>query len=485
MSGRLQSAARGGVLALFLVALAGFMALLLWLGAQGFRSTESLDLWGRALLAAGGQTPLRDVVTAYPPAPILVMAGAAGLAPMLGAAAPWFPVALLAATLVLAWHATLRDAGLGRGARLLAVLLLALNPLFLRALAGGVEPMLLEWGVWMLAYGMFNMRLKSRVNDIILVAAALVLLGASGPFGLVIVLAALPFLALIVLPDLLVQSVSGSYLVILFPLLFSGLGFLFVNWIFTGDPLHFLVGPQGWPPAAPAGLRQAGLALVGVVLMSPLSIWAVLRARRLAGLQSGAVAALGMPVAVIGLGWATGTLPGPALAASLGCGLAAASAAVVASFRRLQPVVIPALLFTLLAGAAIAFTDRSAATLRWRSAALGHKVSAPAPEMAALGRALRGRHDILFSAADAPAAVAERGSAAGIVGQHAEAFQLAAQTHRLTARVLVVRSAQSVRGADGLGRAFPRLFTAGVPGYRLIYDGPDWRVYQSDLEARP
>lgn len=480
-----------GPLIVFLLAMAGLSVFLGHLEAEEYWSTANLDLWGRSLLASGGQSQYGDVVTAFPPMALIAMICLNWLLPSLGALAPLVLAALLAAALLAAWFASLRAAGLGLPASVAAIGLLALNPLFLRSVAEGASFMFLEWGLWMLAMGMFNLREQLRVNDIILVAAALVVLGFAGPFGMVLACASLPFLALVVPPDLLAKSAAGVFMVLFFPLAFSAAGFLLVNWVFTGDPLHFAGalrgGVQGINLPAQSGAATPGmvaLAVAGVMLACPLGLWGLVRFRRFGPLHYETLATFGLLLAAILLGWAAGDLPPPALTASLGCTIAAACAAACVRYSSLRFVILPALLTGLIGGSIVVLVDSTAPTRRWRAAVLSQPVPATDPELARLGRALRGKRNILFDAAAAPAAVAERGSAMGIASAQSEDFHLATLTYHLTSSVLVVRSTESEWGADSLGRAFPDLFRTGAPGYHIVFDSPTWRIFQSDAEGR-
>lgn len=485
-----MSAARIGWPAVFVVAFILFVAVQMHLQVYGFASASSLDLWGRSLLAVARQSPFRDVVTVYPPTALMGMIILDWLLPQLGPLTPAVLTAGLAATLAASWFTSLRTAGLGFGIASAATALLALNPLFLRGISQGAGFMLAAWGFWILATGMFNLRRRSRVNDVMAVSFALFLLGTSGKVGLVFVLASLPFLALVISPELIAKSPLGVYQVLLFPFVFASAGFLFVNLMFTGDPLHFvsLPGPSAFGASgnlaiAGASFHMVSLALAGTAAACPIAIWGLVRFRRIGSLAQASAATVGLLVAAELLCWSFGILPAPSLVASFGCVLAASTAEVCARYGRLQAIILPSLFLGFVGGAGLAMVDFSNATARWRTAALMRTVQAPDPVTEELGQQLRGKSGILFDAAAAPGVVAARGSAVGIDASNSDAFQLAILTHRLSSEYVVVRNAEAREGADALGQAFPELFSHGAVDYRMIYDSPTWRIYQ--LRAGP
>ena len=478
--------------AVALVAMFALCAFLFGLQANGYESTSNLDQWGRSLLARSGGLSFADVVTAFPPIALIAMICLDWLAPQLGPLTPLVLSAALASALLTSWFSGMRAAGLGTRRSLIATALLGINPAFLHAVSEGAGIVLTLWGLWLLAIGMFNLRQETRTNDIILVAGALVLLGFSEPFGLIAACAAIPFLSVVVPPDLLAKSTGGVFIVLLFPFAFSVAGFLYVNWLFTGDPMHFSAtfgqGAAGVDLRArygPVPAPSVALAVAGLLLANPLGLWSLARFRRVGPLHRGTLAILGFAVSSILIGWAAGDLPAPAVTAGLVCSLAAATGAVCARYSRLRRVIVPALFAGLVGGSIVTFADHTAPTGRWRAAALSHRVAPLDPELRQLGLALRDRQGILFDAASAPIAVAARRTADGIHSAQSHAFRLASLTGRFNAPFLVVRSAESETGADALGRIFPGLFQNGAAGYRLIFDGLDWRIYAADVEKTP
>ncbi|PEQ10494.1 hypothetical protein B2G71_21955 [Novosphingobium sp. PC22D] len=475
--------------AVMLLAGTALLALLLALQARGHVSGSGLDLWGRTLLANARLIAIDDILTAFPPLSYLGSIVLASLFPWLGPTTPSLLAAMLGGVLVGGWFATLRDNGFGRWAAPAATLLLGANPLFLRAVAEGPAFVLLHWGVWLLALGMFQLRRGHRVNDIILIALALVLIGLSHPLGLVLTFAVLPFLALVMPPDRLRDAPAAAFLVLLFPLLFTAASFLYVNWIFGGAPLHFLdtlsretagLGTGAETNLADDGLRglhPALLAAIGIIAACPIGVSMFVRTSGMPPLRFAVLALLGWLVSATILAALFDLLPSPALVAGLGVPLAAACAVRWPHERPARRETLLLLLAGMIGALVLSMADDSSETHRWRRAALGQPVPPPDPDLAELAVVLKQHDGILFDAEAAPAVVALRGRAAGIFSAETQAFQLAGLGSGGDAKVLVVRNHASSFGSDRIGRMFPELYDLGRPGYVRVFDSERWRVY--------
>jgi hypothetical protein len=96
----------------------------------------------------------------------------------------------------------------------------------------------------------------------------------------------------------------------------------------------------------------------------------------------------------------------------------------------------------------------------------------------AAGGAASGRDGVLADVDNAPAFVLGRSSARGILGPQSEAFALSLLFARIDVPFVAVPDPHSRTGAnDRLDAAFPALFRAGLPGYRLIYQNNTWRLF--------
>jgi hypothetical protein len=475
-------------LAVFIAFTAALSAYMLRLQSLGFISRYDLDLWGRAMLANAGLISTGDMVTSYPPLRYVAAMGLDAVFPALG----WTNIALLSALLggglAASWFAAFRVRGFGIARAALVTLLLVANPLFLRTVAEGGGFVVLQVGVWLLALGMLNLRRANRVNDTILVALGLGIIAFSHPFGLAVAFAALPFLALVIPSEQLDKSPLSVFLMLLFPVLFSIAGFLYINWIFTNDPFNFVTTTSrdsasiGFPVnggLATNGAIGAALAAGGILAVCPVGVMMWVRTRKQVPLHLALLALGGTLLAATALASGFGIAPDLGLTVGLAVAVAAACVAMWPKGVERSRTILLALLGGLIGGGIVAAIDRSGETARWRDAMLGQVVGPSNPELARLGQVLRGEDDILFDAESAPIVVAERGSVDGISSASSETFQMKVLLRDFNDNVLVVRSSRSSVGSDRLGRALPTLFDDGMPGYRLLFDGATWRAYKA------
>ncbi len=78
-----------------------------------------------------------------------------------------------------------------------------------------------------------------------------------------------------------------------------------------------------------------------------------------------------------------------------------------------------------------------------------------------------------------------RGRASGLLPPSDEAFALSLLFSRIDAPFVAVPDPQTGNGSqDLLNKAFPLLFRQGAPGYRLIYENANWRLFKrnSDMD---
>lgn len=456
----------------------GVLAFLLTLEAAGYASLSSLELWGRTMLASDGAIRAPSVIAAFPPLPYFAAISANLAFPAFGAKLLAMICALFFALMIAGWCRAFRHEGMKRGAALTAIALLATNPLMLRSVAEGPGWAALHAGLSMLAIGLFNLRRNTRVNDVILVALSLPVVLLSDPFGLVIVVAAIPAIALCVPRAQMRRSPTGVMMTLLFPAAFIFLGFAYSNWIFNGEPWAFLGGLDALWLMPPLGWSELALALAGMLASAPILFALIVRTRGQSGVRRAALAVAGCAVGAAALGWATGLWPSAAQVASLGLPLAMAAATRWPRSRAADEKGIVALLaFGWLGGLFLVTHAPDPESDRLRAALTGAPVAAADAEMAALGLALTGQDDVLFDAEAAPAAIAYRGDAHGISAASTMRFRLAGMKQFADARVQVVRANGSLSGADAMGRTFPALHDDGLPGYRLLHQGPEWRAW--------
>lgn len=469
----------------------GYCILAFMLAARGYTSASNMELRGHALMANSGLTTFDQVVSTFPPIPHVLSIVVDRLFPIAGWLGPTTISAIIAAFLVGAWFAAFRRNGMPVLTALVVTALLAFNPLMLRAIYEGTGFVLLHLGFWLTAIGVFGLRRGKQVNDIILVSLGLCFMVFSHPFGIVMVFSFLPFLALVIPPSRLRDAPASMFVVMLFPLVFAVLSFIYINWVFNDGPVTFVerisrasasLGPISESSfSRAADYRTWAIVLIGVLAVCPIGVSMFLRTRRLAPLHFSIACLFTSLLASAILAGLYGLLPSTSLVVSLGVTIAAACVARWPAEHKHRPeaVLIAA---GFIGGLVVSLADPTIETQRWRSAMLNQTIAIPNTEEAQLAKALQGKDNILFDADVAPAVVAQRGTADGILTRSTDAFRMVELRGRTDANVIVVRSRGSIFGSDKVGRIFPEGFDKGFAGYEPIFEGDNWRAYsRTDL----
>jgi hypothetical protein len=185
-----------------------------------------------------------------------------------------------------------------------------------------------------------------------------------------------------------------------------------------------------------------------------------------------------MTVAATGIAVATGLFGDPSALALVPPVLAAVMLTRVPVLRQKLLFVLPLLLVGWFGGiAALVIVDPRAAT-NMNAAIAGHTVDRERVGALNLGGATIGRDGVLVDTFNAPAVVLGRGRARGLLSPSDEAFTLGILMSRLETPFVAVPDPQIGTGVqDRLNKAFPQLYRRGAPGYRLVYENANWRLF--------
>ncbi len=476
---------------------AAFFALSAWLALHGFEGSETAALAGRAIALRDGAVTLREIVLAFPPAPYLLSAALQQVLPQGLITGGSLLTAFLAAGLLVVILRSLVAVGYRWPTALAISIMLLANPAMLFLASTGPSALLLCLGAWLVATAAFRLRARSNIVDLMGFSAALAFLALCHPLGAMIALGLTPLLILILPPQVTSESTIGAYLTALFPVLLVCGGALYVSWIFTGEPLSILrtlsaqsADAQFDSETSVMGsivhqplLAAAAYALL-VVLNAPILIGGMAAVRRrLPRMMPMLAFALCMPIAAL-MGDALGLGSPPLLLVAPLVGFAAASVAVF-PIEEQRPVI--ALLLVAAGAIGGGWTmglAGNAESAGWTRAMAGQTIMAASEADRAVGAALAGRQDVLIDSTSAPAVIAGRRSASGLVPPLSPNFELTRMSRRATSRYLAVRSSGGAhRENDGVHAIFPKLYADGMPGYVRIYDHLGWRIYQRNPAA--
>jgi hypothetical protein len=457
----------------------------------GLVSDDAVTLWVSAIMAGDGEMPIGRILAAYPTIPFLVTSALEFLTP-LGTPTPVLLTAGLLALLAGAWLASFRRAGLPLIAAVAAALLLALHPALLRAAIAGPAVMFFAAFLCLLGVALYDLRARSAAPEVMAVALALLGLAFSHPMGAAIACAAIPLLVFVVRPEMLANSVFNVVIALVFPTAFCVCAFVYMSWVFPGSGWSFLVAPaEGiatWAVAfsqlfgpgltGSLGLDAVIAAMIGLVLAAPLVPVAITWVHRRRPLVTPALVIAAMTIAAVWIAVVTGLFGDPATVAVMSPILAAIVITRVPAARERLAVVLPLLVVGWLGGIlGLAIIDPRGA-MNVRFALAGRSVDAERLAAISLGNATAGRNGVLVDTFNAPAIVLGRGRARGLLSPSAEEFTLDVLFSRIDTPFVAVPDPQIGIGAqDRLNKAFPLLYRRGAPGYSLIYENANWRLF--------
>lgn len=456
-----------GFVSLWLVLLAS----LGWTEANGFLSTDVLDLWAKTIIQIDGPAQFKATDAFYPPVPYALSLLGQTILRGSEVPVPFLISAMVGAGLLVLWFTNLRDNGkFSWVTSALAVLLLGLNPFFLRALADGPETMFCILGTWLFARGIVNLRLSSNAPDMMKVAVGLLIVALSDSFGLMLCLGAMPFMIVAARPSMIAVSSTGYLVAMFYPVAAAMGALMFVSMIFDSRLVPQLLEPAGqFSPADHAfillGLGPAVAVAILRNIMTPRLFMPLIAA---AGAVSGGY--------LLNLFFNVEGDPAIAFAPML--------AVLVTAIRfwpnlPLRELIVTALLALSLLTSMFVF--RSAAheeTRAWTNAITGfhEETSRPTQDVVTF---LRDKSDIMVDVEKNPEFVVGLGNIDRLVVAGEPSYDWALEGGTPQARyILVPRQGDRVATADRILRRFPQLKRGQLPGYQEIFLNSRWRVFE-------
>lgn len=425
---------------------------------------------GQAIMVAEHRALIQDVLAAYPPLPLLLSVPFAYLPP-LGITAATLAAIMVAGLTAAVLYYRLRSEPVSLGVALPITLLVALSPVAIQAVAAGPGAALLMLGMLMLCFGLFGMSSDAAVPDMMMTAIALALMVFSHPFGIVLMLATLPALAITSPPALFARAPVSVFLILMFPALFGLASFAYTRWVLGLEPLTFIAAAVGAPDPGETGqpthilpfmARICFWLAVAVPVVVAFLYWSRARVAHLrpaAALAGTLLLAAFLQVSFRG----EADLP---LILAMGLTLAAVCAIKAAREHR------NAVLLLLCAGWAAGFFLPAAKP--GPASVLG---SAPPETAAAFARALCPLKGVMVDTRAHPQLARLCGTARGFVATGEIDFDIQIQSRRLTSPYVLVEDQGGGGAFDLIARTFPDLYRHGASGYALIYDRAGWRLY--------
>ena len=442
-----------------------------WLQINGFVSDSAVQLWSKAILQMDGPSGFKSSEALYPPLPFFVTMV---LHNIVGPHS--IPIPTLFAALVVGLFAALAYKDL-RGepnyrplAAGFVVLLTFANPLLLFLVSQAPEMALLCLGYWIFAWGLVKLRIRGNAPDMMRVGVGLVVVGLSSSYGILICLAAIPFLAITAPPKALIASPFGTLLALVFPVGFAIGSLLFLGFVFD-TPLiaqNFVVEEGG-------STRLVLAAFLIAAYPGLLAAAVHMRAGTFALPIIGAVGTIG---AAMALDFSLGYLGDPLLAATplIMLGLIMARVWPQARLRAVSVIAVLAVAWV----ASYGLISRSAQTnaVNWTAAMWGQGPSMKS-DNDRVADFLRGRTGVMLDAESHPQLIVALRDVDNLSIAGASEFELVMSGGRPQLPYIVVQAdpdAPIVK--DRVLQRFPNILDTPPRGYFLVFEHGTWRVFE-------
>jgi len=486
-------------LALFFGLVLLFAGATAWILANHYVSDFTLHRFSKVIgVVDGGDLRIEHFGMLYPHVPIYLLS-LLYLLPGLGSLyASHFLSALCVASMLVLWEMHLRRKGYSLRERLLLVMLLASHPFVLWGASSGLHNALMLLGFYLFCYACSLVVHVHDVRAMAFLAMMLALFYFVDERAVFIFLALLPLLPLLANRRLVSESLTGVYGVAIFPLLLALATWMYLNWIFHGDPFTYLNAPGSafrgaWEEAQGSAWLQrwggkwvgpTGQSLLHGLLAFPAVLWLCWRWRHRLYLVAACLVLFLHPIFAIGLATSGFFLGHPLGILFL---LAGATMGVLLILPRLKNGSLRTLTVLLLAGSlngwGLLWQDPDREVRQWRDSLAGQTTQVPHEDELELGRWLD-KHDVETLLDDRVfyRAIAARGHGHRLILSHSLRFKSQIQMRQPDVEQVVVANPRTHEGRQGsITMQFPTLYDQGWPGYRLVYDHPRWRVYRRDV----
>lgn len=480
-----------GLLSSFLFTLA------VWLFTHGYHNELAVRSWTKILgVLDAPQTRLEYLSLAYPHLPLYLLIPFRYLPGLDTPLAPVILAVLLVSGLLVYWYRQLAKGALHQPYRILALGFLLANPFILWSSTSSGAHALAFVLYYILCVSMARLVITHDIRSFMLLGCTMALLFFADERTPFLVIAVAPLLPLLLPPVILQRRAASAYLVIFLPVIFSVLGWIYLNWMFFREPWQWLTLPDSAFRGAWAEimsytwLRDHGgqffrplvLASGFAALLVPWLIGLLCSLRPMTPQWRACLVMTVVPIIATALATADSFLAHPFLMLFL---LVPAMMAALASWPQItnrRPVLLIAglgLSAVLSWGSMFWFSSPDFAN--WTSALSGQTIPPDREADERLGAWLAAHRDpTLLDSRLAAWVIAARGDAQGLRLQFTREFRLNL-LGQLTAPQLVIPDPTTGLGAsDLLNRRYPTLFAQGWPGYRLLYYDAPWRVYHRD-----
>lgn len=477
-----------------------YIGLNIWLSGNHYISDFDVHRWSKAMTSIDAEEfRIEYIGLLYPHGPIYLltlMYGVLGIDSVHAGAAL---SAILIALMFGLWNRHLWHKGYPLWSRLAMVALLALHPYSLWAASSGLHNALLLLMFYMFCYGCYLIISIHDLRAVVLVSTMFAVLFFSDERTMLLFLALLPLIPILAPSRMLGNSLVGIYSILTFPLMIAAGGWIYLNWVFHGDAWIFLQSPEAsfrgalnHPESSPwlsalggQWLAPLGWGFLFSALAFPLPLWLVWHYRRYHARLAASLALFIHPVLAIGLATSIFFLPDLSNMLFL---LVAVTMAVILLMPRSQKIKLMLVLLALgnLGGWLALSWQPSQEAHAWQRALAGH-VQPVRDDLIELGHWLgENPQPTLIDDRTLHQSIAALGNAHNLVLPFSHQFKNEMKRPQpLTEQIVVANPSRPAAAQDRVTQQFPDLFWNGSPGYALVYDTGEWRIWRRQPQPNP
>ena len=467
-----------------------------WLLEHQYQNDSALLRWSTLLAVLdAGELHLEYIGLIHPPVPIYLLTPFYYLPGLATPASPYLLSVLCGGLLLAMWNYHLRLKRYEASLRVLLLGLTAANPLFLWVMTSGSEKALSLLMYYLFCFSILRTLLQRDSRAIIMLASSLAGYFFVDERTFFLTLAFLPVIPMVAPPNMLREAPLSVFFVISLPVVMAVASWFYLNWIFHGAARNFITAPDSsflgkllhsgeYPWLVNYGgdwLVPTLIALLLAMAAFPVLIWQVLVVWRSPRLHRGVLSFSLVPVLAVGVATNSYFLGHPMEMLFLLIAAAMVGLLLLPRPSQQQKTLAAGLLLLGdLTGGLLFYGQPSRDMLQWRLALSGQVSDEVYEEERNLGRFLASnRMPTLLDERAAYRILAARGDARDLVLSYTPEFKLALQrADPAVAQILVSNPHRNQNSRDAISEQYPELFLEGLPGYRLVYEGMDWRVYR-------
>lgn len=467
-----------------------------WVLAHGYLNENALFRWAQiSSVLDAPEFRLENLGLLYPHVPLYLLIPFYFLPGLATPFAPYLASSLIGALLLMLWHYHLRLRRCPPATALLLVLLVAVHPMFLWAATSGTEKALSLLVFYLMCSACVRLLRIGDVRSIILLGCILALYFFIDERTVFLFLALLPLLPFLTPMRMLQTSMASAYVLISLPIVIAVLAWIYLNWLFHGNPWLFLTSFESSFAGASrtvqdiAWLRQFGgefffafgwITILAAIAL-PVLAWTLWHLRSRPRLLLGMGILASHPILAAAIATKAYFLDHPINLIFLMLAACMASLLLLPKAWTKRGMVPVGWFFATALGGWIAFSLAPNDEMRqWRDALGGTPQGNAYAADARTGQWLAANRRItLIDSRAAYRVVAARGDSHGLWLPFMLEFRLAERSGDIHAdQVVVIDPRHRLAPRDRITQRFPHLYEKGQIGYELALDDPPWRVYR-------